>query len=208
MAEEGVFAAIANHPALDVAASKAAGYEVKKDVPYITIRIRGLDKHELHQPVDENYKKRFPEAWEAYLKNEEVPIIGAPITNLPGLGPSMIDLLKRKEIHTIESLAVVSEVVITGLGRGAREAVENAKKYLSQSSTDTSQLEEENKKLQATLADTVRRLNTLENAAAPEKPKKPKRTLSPEHLAKLQAGRARAKEEKEHVASDSGSERS
>lgn len=57
-------------------------------------------------------------------------IEGTPIEDMSFIHPSLVGLLKVKNIHTVEILASVPDSALDGLGMGARELRDKAKYYL------------------------------------------------------------------------------
>jgi len=139
-----------------------AGHEVYEDREYVEIKIKGQSKQIVVEEVTLKHKKQYPIAYHQFFTQKPLPLVGSPIEQLPGLGPSMAIRLKQLNIRSIEDMAGVSdETVIQEIGAGARDLIKRAKAFLSQTSVQTLSLAEENSALKGQLTeqgDAIRRL--------------------------------------------------
>lgn len=132
--------------------SHEAGHEVYEDREYIEIKIKGQDKQVVSREATAQDKKKFPVAYHHFQLQKPAPVVGVPIEQLPGLGPSMALRLKQLNIRTIEDMAGISdEAAIQAIGMGARDMIRGAQAFLAKTSTQTLSLAEENKALREQL---------------------------------------------------------
>lgn len=95
--------------------------EVYENVTYIRINIRGSNLREVHRPIREEDKRRFPFSWQEYQKGEKAAARGTPLVKLAGMDASIIRHYHALNVFTIEDLALVSDLGLQNLGTGARE---------------------------------------------------------------------------------------
>lgn len=95
--------------------------EVYEDVTYIRINIRGSNLREVHRPIREEDKRRFPFSWQEYQKGAKAAARGTPLNKLAGMDPSIMRYYGSLNVFTIEDLALVSDLGLQNLGTGARE---------------------------------------------------------------------------------------
>lgn len=93
-----------------------------KNVLYIEIRARGqkhssFSKSLADEKVLEEYKLRFPRAWKEY-NQEDLPVDGTLLSELPQSSPALIHQLKELEIHTIEQLAEAQDAAVHDIRDG------------------------------------------------------------------------------------------
>jgi hypothetical protein len=118
------------------AAAEAAGKpfgvtdEVYEDVTYIRINIRGSNLREVHRPIREEDKRRFPFSWQEYQKGEKAAARGTPLNKLAGMDPSILRHYHALNVFTIEDLSLVSDLGLQNLGTGAREFRRSAQEWV------------------------------------------------------------------------------
>ena len=146
------------------AKSIAAGREIYEDREFVEILIKGQDKQAVVEEVKAHHKQKYPIAYMAFKQARELPLVGTPIAQLPGVGPSLAHTLKGLNIRSIEDMAGVgeNEIVLQAIGMGARDLVKRAKAWLDKTSATTVSLQEENRQLKETLAAMNARLEALE----------------------------------------------
>lgn len=141
-------------PKLMGAKSEAAGRPIYEDREFVEIKIKGQDKQVVVHEVNEHYRNRFPIAYALFQRQKPAPVVGTPIEQLPGIGPSMAHSLKGLNLRTVEDLAAVTdENTIQRIGMGARDMITRAKAWLSQATERESKLAEENERLRKMLAE-------------------------------------------------------
>lgn len=142
--EPGVHVEFVNHAMVHAIESKGAGREVCIDRPHVKVRIAGMEKEEFFGPVNDYWKGRFPEEWDAFQKGETVAATGTPVQRWPQLTPGQVKNLKALDFHTVEDVAAASDAQIQKIGMGANKLREEAQKFLSLSkmAADMGQMEE------------------------------------------------------------------
>ncbi len=154
--------------------SKEAGRPIYEDREYVEIRIKGQPKQVVVKEVDAKIAQKYPHAYAAFKAGREAPVVGMPIEQLPGVGPSMAVTLKTFGVRSVEDMAALSDMGLQSIGGGARELQRRAKAFLEQSTEKTVALAEENNALKAQLEAMNARLSAIEGGGE-KQPKKPKR---------------------------------
>lgn len=95
--------------------------EIFEPVVFIRINIRGNDKLEIDRPCRDEDKRRFPYAWQEFLRGTEEIQRGTPLLKLPGIDASTIRAYNARNVWTIEDLALVDDQNLQNLGTNARE---------------------------------------------------------------------------------------
>lgn len=144
-------------PIEDRAASIKNGRWTSKDTAFVIITPQGskdrIERNaeewftQMTQQVDEG---RFPRKWldayrgsyEAWKKDEEPPVIGAPIRNWPVVSPSQYKVLRDLRILTVEDLAQANEETLGRIGMGGRALKAKAVEWLAAASGLGIQVEE------------------------------------------------------------------
>jgi hypothetical protein len=158
-------------------ASVETGTYVARDVDYAFITPAG-SKDCVEKPVKEWFESlqqqvdsgRFPAEWlrafrgmyEAWQKNEEIPVDGTSVKNWAVASPAQIEMLLKLHVRTVEQLAAANEEVISRLGMGARNLVDKAKAYVTQQSGGVGKMAEENAGLKRDLEVAKTSMSTLE----------------------------------------------
>lgn len=155
--------------------SQEAGRPIYEDREYIEIKIKGQPKQVVVEEVNAKHRQKFTIAYAAFQANRELPLVGTPIEQLPGIGPSLAATLKTFGVRSIEDMAALNDIGIQNIGGGARDLQTRSKAYLSQTSTKAVALEEENRMLKDQLAAINARLDQM----ATPKVKKPRKPRAP-----------------------------
>lgn len=188
------------------------GRPVFSDVIYVRIQIPGM-KESIHDtPARMEHKQRFPIQW-AFYENKtkgDAREIGTPLAEWPILTRSQAEEFRAMKFFTVESIANASDANIANLGMiggMSPHALRQKAQAFLKSAADSAfpqQLAEEVAKKDTEIADLKAQIAAIAAkleapAPAPVKsatPKAPKKRLSPEHLAKLAAGRKAAAEKR------------
>lgn len=151
--------------------STEAGREIYEDREYIEIRIKGQDKQVVIEEVTAKHKQKYPIAYTMFLHQKPQVVVGTPIEQLPGVGPSLAHNLKGMNLRTIEDLAGISdENTLQAIGMGARDLVKRAKAFLDKSTSDTVAMREQMAAMQKTIDELK-----ASNAKPPKPPKASKK---------------------------------
>lgn len=148
----------------DRQASIDKGSYQAKDVDYAFITPAG-SKDCVEKPVHEWFEQlkgqvengRFPEEWlrnyqhkyQQWKETGEIPVTGTAVKNWAVASPAQVEMLLKLHVRTVEQLADANEEVIGRLGMGARSLVDKAKAYVTQQTSGTGRLAEENAALKA-----------------------------------------------------------
>ena len=145
------------------AESEEKGRPVFKNVEMVKILFVGDKKNSLVAPAHSmsycpeqkrqmTYADRFPRHYEAFKREEEVPVDGTPLSELPGMIASRVAEMKRANVHTIEQLASLDGPTLQKLGMGARGLKHRAEDWLRNAETGSmDQLKAQIAELQAKL---------------------------------------------------------
>jgi hypothetical protein len=157
------------------------GRPIFRDVEMTSIRILGDNKTHVVRPVDLKGSQtvppdnvRWPHQWAAFKNKQIVPQVGTPITEWGPISKSQAMSLKILNIHTVESLAQVSDTNLGNIGMGARDLRDKAIAYLNQAKDGSGlvKLQEENKDLRT-------KIEALQNQMSALLVDKPKRGRPP-----------------------------
>ena len=200
-------------PVQDMFQTSKQGRPIYSDVIYIRINVPGIKDMLWDMPARSDHKQRFPLQW-AHYKNKtegDAREIGTPLTEWPVITRSQAEEFRSLKFFTVESIANASDANIANLGMMggiAPHALRDRARAFLKAATDTAapqhqadELAKRDAEINALKEEMKRLAATVEHkpvVAAPAPAKK--KTLSPEHLAKLAAGRAKAKAEKEKAA--------
>lgn len=172
------------------------GRPIFNDVDYIEIFTPGNQLNIIDTPVRDEHKFRFPLQWSAYQNAHagDQREMGTPVSQWPFLSGAQAEELKAIKFFTVESIANASDLQIQSIGMiggmSPHSLRDRAKAYL-QAAAGTAAFEHdatEKAKLTETVAELQKQVAAL--LSIQSQPTEPiKRVLTPEHLAKLAAGR-------------------
>lgn len=163
---DGVIGTFARERVYQEAASADAGEPVYtyQDVCYITVpgNARANVKHIVREyrggldaepvVVDDIQMRRFPRAWEAFLKGEDLRPDGTPLEECSKLPPSRLAALRAVQIRTVEQLAELPDASLRTIGGDGRALRQIARDYMSEHGRQE-RLEREVEELKAKLAE-------------------------------------------------------
>lgn len=109
--------------------SQEAGHPVYMKKDYISVMFPG-ERDTVIREVKPTDKMRWPRQWAAYEAGAEQEVEGTPILHLFPNDPEIADNLGAVKIKTIEQLAGLSDTQLLGIGMGAREFQNRAKRFL------------------------------------------------------------------------------
>jgi hypothetical protein len=155
------------------AATLSTGVYAKVDVDFALITPAGT-RDQIERQVSEWFpqlrqsvaEERFRQDWldlyigayEAWKKNQEIPLDGTPIKTWNALSPAQQANLLSVNIRTVEDLAAATEEALQFLGMGARDLKLRAQAYLAASKDPG--------KLAAQLSELTAKVDTLTSALA------------------------------------------
>lgn len=124
---------------------------------------RGYANWEQSEAVS-RLKKGNPQLWEAafarayeyWLKGEEEPTDGTPLSGWPGITKGQVDACKGLHVRSVEDLAKADAPTISRLGMGAVALVDRAKTFCA--NKGHASLAAENADLKASLAELQRQI--------------------------------------------------
>lgn len=158
----------------DKPASKEAGREIFKQVPYLKVVHPGRKDYELVTSATDEHKKRYPKAWEAFLEAEKEPESGTPLKMVPIMTVDAIAFLKAIDVKTLEAFAGLQKDDVQGLPTDIQELHKRAQLYLeaasdkgalankfAQAQKEVDALSEDLKEARATIADLKKEVATL-----------------------------------------------
>ena len=197
-------------PVQNMFQSSKQGRPIFDDVIYVKINVPGVKDMLWDTPARSDHKMRFPIQWAHYMNKTQGDAreIGTPLAEWSAVTRSQAEEFRSLKFFTVESIANASDANINNLGMmggispyALREKARAYLKAATDSALPQHQAEELAKRdaVIDSLNAELKRVAALVDAkpsAAPA-PAAPKKTLSPEHLAKLAAGRAKAKAAKE-----------
>lgn len=119
--------------------SEKEGRAVYKDTPHIHIQFPGDKTREVKRPVRMTQAEsgsappdpqRFPQQWDAFLRQAEQGHSGTPLEHYAPLSKSQVRELKSVNVHTVEQLANIPDTTTQSLGMGGRLMRDTAKNWL------------------------------------------------------------------------------
>lgn len=95
------------------AATEKEGRPVFFEREMVRILVPGDRLTESVQIVGEQHRKRWPREYAAFKADEEAPLNGTPIAELPGLGRAQVEELRYGKVLTIEDLANLPDELLS-----------------------------------------------------------------------------------------------
>lgn len=155
------------------AKSQEAGREIYEDREFVKIQIKGQDKQVVVEEVKPFHKQKYPISYNLFQMGKPLPVVGTPIGQLPGVGPSLVHSLQGLQLRTIEDVAdLTDENTLSSIGMGARDLVTRAKAFIQKAMPKAVALEEENKALREQLTAMNERLTAMEQKRKGGRPRK------------------------------------
>lgn len=127
----------------DIAASRAEGRPIFRDVEMVKIQIAGDPKNNLIAPAHDATKRnpetgqpmtwaeQFPDHYRYFKDNaDQQRGSGTPLSEVPWLTASKRAELKALKIHTVDALAMLDGTALQRLGMGGRELKNKAVAWL------------------------------------------------------------------------------
>ena len=174
--------------------SEKAGRPIFADVIYCEYYPAGNTLVRMDVPAHESHKQRFAKQWAYYqtTQNEDTGGAGTPLSQWAILSPADVENLRGMKVQTIENIAAMSDGALQTLGMGVAGMSAHVLRARAQAYLGSAQDSALPQAQAAEIAEMKKQLEEMKVLLA-DKPapatKKAKRTLSPEHLAALKAGR-------------------
>src|SRR3990167_6779922 len=188
-----------NRPVQNNFLSSKEGRPIFEDVIYVKINVPGLKEMQVDTPSRSDHQARFPRQWQNFINKTQGDAreVGTPLLEWQQLTRSQAEELRGLKFFPIEPIANASDANVNALGMigGMSPYVlrEKAKAFL-QAAKDAAVPQHQAEALAKRDAEiSLLKEQMAKLAEAINKPEKKKKTLSPEHLAKLAEGRAKAK---------------
>lgn len=146
--------------------SKARGYPVHVEVPFVRINIPGDINNQIDTRAEDHHKQRFAVQWGRFEAGLSQEIKGWRLEDWPVVTTAQVRNLKYLGVHTVEQMSTLTDTQCQKVGMGAMELRLKAKGALEKAKGEV----DENAVLKAQLAEMQTQLAALTSAQAePEK---------------------------------------
>lgn len=181
--DKDLYVEFENIPVPQTAASEEAGRPIYKDVPHIKIMFPGDRTKQICRPIkvkDDSQgpsdANRFPRQWAAFQSQELSVQDGTPLEQWPMVTKSQVLEFKSMHVHTVDSLASLSDLAVQNLGMGVLDLREKAKAWLSKATdgAEVSRLVAQTRDQAQQIELLQRQMADLHALYAEDKPKKQK----------------------------------
>lgn len=154
--------------------SEKAGRPVHVDLPHLHIMVPGDKDNIVRRIASRADQQKYPKAWEAYLKQEDVAVSGTPLTEWPPIAKSQVKDAAHFGIKTVEQLAGLSDSHVTRMGIGWQDLRTKAKAYLTAADdgSETVRLASENERLTNRVKELEAQVQELSQRRGPGRPPK------------------------------------
>jgi hypothetical protein len=112
--------------------SREAGRPIFEDREFVEIIIPGQNKSTAIEPVNEQHKDRWPEAYAAFKRGQEMPTTGTPLEEWSVLSAATVANLKGLHMRTVEDLAAAPDAALQNIGQGGHDFRRRAQAFLEQ----------------------------------------------------------------------------
>lgn len=129
--DNALFVEFHDEARIDPVATKLAGMDQFKDVPYCRIVLDSFTTNDDPVKDTEEYSdiRRFPDAWEIYKAKKTGERVGTPLKLLTGMTPAKIKNYERADIYSVEQLSLQADQTISKIMGGLADRKE-ALRYL------------------------------------------------------------------------------
>jgi len=110
------------------------GRPIFDELDYVRIIVPG-SKDILDVEAETSYQRRFPKQWERYAANQAQTLSGTPLEVWPQMTVGIVAELKAMNIHTVEQLATIPDVV-AGKFQGGQTFKQRAQAFLDAAAGD------------------------------------------------------------------------
>lgn len=145
--------------------SAQKGQPVFEDREMVEIIVPGDRSTISTRPVNEEIKRRWPREYKAFKENQDAPLDGTPIEQLPGITAARVEELRFSHVRTVEALADLGD---EHLGRvvsmGGFSLRDQAKRWLETAAggAPMEKLAAENAAKDEKMADMERRMKDMQ----------------------------------------------
>ena len=124
--------------------SEKQGKPIGEEVDYIEIRSPKDKLNVFKRLATAQDKSNYPAAWELYQRGPEQAAEGTPLCKWSVMTETTISMLNSHDIHTIETLASLSDAGLHQIGQGALQLQQGAKLFLEEALTKAAGTSAEN----------------------------------------------------------------
>ena len=158
---------------VDKRATEIEGHPVTTEVERVKILVPGDDKSQIDRKVQDEDKKRWPEAYERF-KNKERPGIakGTPIREWPYLSREWVAKLEFLNVHTVEEIVNASDSALERIGPGSRDLQKRAKEFLTPASENEQNWRKEKLDLEARIKALEANLRAADDVPEEDRPRR------------------------------------
>ena len=128
--KDGVFPRFYIDTVLNPYATQQAGREVWEEIEMVEMLMPGNMLTRPTAKVTDEHRNRWPEAYAAFKRGEEMSHDGRPLEEWPMLSKAQVKELKFLDFHTVEQVAEMTELAIQRIGMGARQLKTAAQAFL------------------------------------------------------------------------------
>lgn len=95
--------------------SEESGRPIYESKEFIQIMFPGNDKTVFDQPVNDNFRHRFPEQYARFKEGQQHVVVGSLLEHLPNFNLEYKEYLNSKKIYTVEQLAGLADASLQGI---------------------------------------------------------------------------------------------
>lgn len=128
--EDGVFPRFYIDTVLNPFATQQAGREVWEEIEMVEMLMPGNMLTRPTSKVSDEHRNRWPEAYAAFKRGEEMSVEGRPLEEWPMLSRAQVKELKYLDFYTVEQVADMTELAIQRIGMGARQLKTAAQAFI------------------------------------------------------------------------------
>ena len=113
--------------------SRQAGRPIFEDREFVEIIIPGINRSTAIEPVNEQHIARWPDAYAAFKRGQDLPQSGTPLEEWPPLTKATVANLRALNMRTVEDLAAAPDAVLQNIGAGGHDFRRRAQAFLDRS---------------------------------------------------------------------------
>lgn len=153
----------------NMAASEKEGRPVFYEREMVQILVPGDRLTESVQSVKDIHRQRWPREYAAFKANEDAPLTGTPIAELPGIGAAQAEELRYGKVLTIEELASLPDDLLSKVApMNGKQLRDRAKRHLDAiaGAAPMEKLAAENERQAATIEEMKAQMAEMQKAMA------------------------------------------